>query len=77
MAKTTYYNVDESAIYDLAKEVVSLYKIKDITTYINDGKPIPPKYSKLIERPISSIYSNINGYISLQTLLSNTIKYPL
>ena len=75
MAKNYYYNIDDNAMYELAKDVVSLYRNKEIVNYIHDGKPFHPKYEKLIERPITSIYSNIDGYISLQKILSNAIKY--
>jgi len=75
MAKNYYYNLDDNAMYELAKDVANLYRNKEIVNYIHDGKPFHPKYEKLIERPITSIYSNIDGYISLQKILSNTIKY--
>lgn len=75
MANKYIYNIDDSMLNELAGDIYKLYNMPEIVNYVHNGRPIPNKYKKLLERNISSIYSNINGYISLQNLLSNTLKY--
>jgi len=67
----TFY--DNNDLIKLAEKVRDLYKNKDIINYVHNGKRIPPKYEKLIERKISC--SNIAGEKSLQTVLTNAIKF--
>ena len=67
----TFY--DNNDLIKLAEKVRDLYKNKDIINYIHNGKRIPPKYEKLIDRKICC--SNIAGEKSLQTVLTNAIKY--
>ena len=75
MANKYTFNITDSMLAELAQDIANLYKMKDIVNYVHNGKNIPIKYEKLIERPISGIYSNITGYISLQKLLINTLRY--
>jgi hypothetical protein len=75
MATKYTFNISDSMIYELSRDIYNLYQMKDIVNYIHNGKSIPFKYEKLIERPISGIYSNIDGHISLQKLLTNTLRY--
>jgi hypothetical protein len=67
----TFY--DNNDLIKLAEKVRDLYKNKDIINYVHNGKRIPPKYEKLIERKISC--SNVAGEKSLQTVLTNAIKF--
>lgn len=67
----TFY--DNNDLIKLAEKVRDLYKNKDIINYVHNGKKIPPKYEKILERKITC--SNIVGEKSLQTVLSNAIKY--
>ena len=75
MATRYTHQVTDAMILDLASDIKNLYNMKEIVNYTYNGKPIPAKYEKLFDRPISSIYSNITGFISLQKLLTNTIRY--
>lgn len=76
MANKAYsFNISDDTLSELALDIKKLYRNKDIVNYIHNGRPLPAKYTKLLERPISSIYSNIDGYISLQRLLTNTLQY--
>ena len=68
---TFYENID---LINLADKVVKeLYRNKDIYNYVHNGKQIPVKYEKIIQRPIQC--SNIDNYKSLQTILTNAIRY--
>jgi len=68
---TFYENID---LIKLADRVVKeLYRNKDIYNYVHNGKQIPVKYEKIIQRPIHC--SNIDNYKSLQTILTNAIRY--
>lgn len=73
--KAYSFNIFDDTLNELALDVKKLYRNKDIVNYIHNGRPLPAKYAKLLDRPISSIYSNIDGYISLQRLLTNTLQY--
>jgi len=75
MANKYIYNIDDQILNELADDIYKLYNMPDIVNYVHNGRPIPTKYERILERNISSIYSNIDGYISLQKLLSNTLKY--
>jgi hypothetical protein len=65
-----YENVD---LVHLADKVKELYYNTEIVNYIHNGKKIPPKYEKLIERPF--LCSNIEGEKSLKHILTNAIRY--
>lgn len=67
----TYY--DNSDLLRLADKVKEFYNNPEIYNYIHNGKKIPAKYEKLLERKLSC--SNIEGYKSLHSVLSNAIKY--
>ena len=69
------HHVTDAMLTELATDIKALYSMKEIVNYVYNGKPLPPKYEKIIERSISGIYSNISGYISLQKLLTNTLRY--
>lgn len=69
---STFY--ENSDLMRLADRVVKeLYRNKDIYNYVHNGKHIPGKYEKIIQRTIHC--SNINNYKSLQTILTNAIRY--
>jgi hypothetical protein len=66
-----YENID---LIKLADRVVKeLYQNKEIYNYVHNGKQVPVKYEKMIQRPIQC--SNIDNYKSLQTILTNAIRY--
>lgn len=67
----TYY--DNSDLLRLAEKVKEFYNNPEIYNYVHNGKKIPGKYEKLLERKL--VCSNIQGYKSLHTVLSNAIKY--
>ena len=69
------HHVTDAMLTELATDIKALYSMKEIVNYVYNGKPLPPKYEKIIERPISGIYSEIKGHISLQKLLTNTLRY--
>ena len=75
MANKYTFNITDAMLKELAQDIYSLYNMKEIVNYVHNGKNIPIKYEKLLERPISSVYSNIAGYISLEKLLANTLRY--
>ena len=68
---TFYENIDLIRLAD--KVVKELYRNKDICNYVHNGKQIPGKYEKIIQRHIHC--SNIEGHKSLQTILTNAIRY--
>jgi len=65
-----YENID---LVHLADKVKDLYNNSDIVNYVHNGKKIPPKYEKLIER--NFLCSNIDGEKSLKSILTNSIRY--
>ena len=67
----TFY--DNSDLLRLAEKVKDFYNNAEIYNYVHNGKKIPGKYEKLLERKL--VCSNIQGYKSLHTILSNAIKY--
>jgi hypothetical protein len=68
---TTYY--DNLDLIRLADKVKDLYNNSEIVNYVHNGKKIPIKYERMLER--SLVCSNIEGEKSLNVLLSNAIKY--
>lgn len=67
----TYY--ENSDLLRLADKVKEFYNNPEIYNYVHNGKKIPGKYEKLLERKL--VCSNIQGYKSLHSVLSNAIKY--
>jgi hypothetical protein len=65
-----YENTD---LVHLADKIKGLYNNPEITNYVHNGKKVPPKFEKLIER--SFLCSNIEGEKSLKTILTNAIRY--
>lgn len=69
---STFY--ENSDLIRLADRVVKeLYQNKDICNYVHNGKQIPGKYEKIIQRSIHC--SNIENHKSLQSILTNAIRY--
>jgi hypothetical protein len=67
----TFY--ENSDLLRLADKVNEFYNNPEIYNYVHNGKKIPAKYEKLLERKL--VCSNIQGYKSLHSVLSNAIKY--
>jgi hypothetical protein len=67
----TFY--DNNDLIRLAEKVKDLYKNKDIVNYVHNGKKLPLKYEKLIDRRIAC--SHINGEPSIAFILGNAIRY--
>lgn len=65
-----YENID---LIHLADKVKDLYNNSEIVNYVHNGKKIPPKYEKLVER--NFLCSNIEGEKSLKYILTNAIRY--
>ena len=77
MANNSYFVTDKE-LDDVAKKVVSeLYNNNDIVNLKNNGRPITGNLAALIERQITGIYSNISGKKTLQSLLTNAIRYSV
>jgi hypothetical protein len=76
-AKQTYlYTISDQKITEIAKDVIDdLYKNELIVNYVHNGKPLPNFHDKLISRKIPSIYTTIEGYISLDCILTKAIKF--
>jgi hypothetical protein len=67
----TYY--ENSDLIRLADKVKDFYNNPEIVNYVHNGKKIPVKYERMLER--SLMCSNIQGEKSLYVILSNAIKY--
>ena len=65
-----YENTD---LVHLADKVKDLYNNTEIVNYVHNGKKIPPKFEKMIER--NFLCSNIEGEKSLKSILTNAIRY--
>jgi hypothetical protein len=68
---TFYENTDLIRLAD--RVVKELYHNKDIYNYVHNGKQLPTKYEKIIERTICC--SNIEKNKSLQAILTNAIRF--
>ncbi len=67
----TFY--DNNDLIRLAEKVKDLYKNKEIVNYVHNGKKLPLKYEKLIDRRLAC--SHINGEPSIAFILGNAIRY--
>jgi hypothetical protein len=67
----TFY--ENSDLLRLADKVKEFYNNPEIYNYVHNGKKIPAKYEKLLERKL--VCSNIQGYKPIHSVLSNAIKY--
>jgi hypothetical protein len=76
-SKQTYlYTISDQKITEIAKDVIDdLYKNELIVNYVHNGKPLPNFHDKLISRKIPSIYTTVEGYISLDCILTKAIKF--
>ncbi len=78
MSKPNSYFLTDKDLDDIAKKVVSeLYSNKDILEYKNNGRTLSGNIAVILDRDISSIYSNITGQKSLQTVLRNSAKFAI
>ena len=78
MATNNSYFTTDKDIDEIGKKIVTeLYNNKEINDLKNNGRPLTGMLSTLVDRQISSIYSNINEYKSLQTILTNAIRFSV
>lgn len=78
MNQSKSYFVNDSQIADLSKRVVEhLYKNDKIVKYKHSGKVLTGGIGMLLSRPLSSIYSSIEGHPSLDTILRNAIHFSI
>jgi hypothetical protein len=76
-SKNSYF-VNDSQIADLSRKVVEMfYKNSKIASYKHSGKTLTGSIGILLNRPISSIYSNIDGHTSLSMILKNAIHFSI
>ena len=76
-SKQTYlYTITDQKITEIAKDIIDdLYKNELIVNYVHNGKPLPNFHDKLISRKIPSIYTTVEGYLSLDSILAKAIKF--
>jgi len=78
MATNNSYFTTDKDIDEIGKKIVTeLYNNKEINDLKNNGRPLTGMLSTLVDRQISGIYSNINEYKSLQTILTNAIRFSV
>jgi len=78
MSKPNSYFLTDKDLDDIAKKVVSeLYSNKDILELKNNGRTISGALGAIVDRDISSIYSNIDGHKGLQSVLRNSIRFAI
>jgi hypothetical protein len=76
-SKNSYF-VNDSQIADMSRKVVEMfYKNSKIASYIHTGKTLTGAMGILLKRPISTIYSNIDGHTSLSMILKNAIHFSI
>ena len=44
------HHVTDAMLTELATDIKALYSMKEIVNYVYNGKPLPPKYEKIIEQ---------------------------
>jgi hypothetical protein len=77
MANNSYFMTDKE-IDEVAKKIVSdLYSNREITEMKFNGRQLTGQLGNLIERNISTIYSNIKDNKSLQHVLINAFRYSV
>jgi len=78
MSKPNTYFLTDKDLDDIAKKVTSdLYSNKNIVDLKNNGRVIHGLLTNIFDRDISSIYSNIEGYKALETVLRNSIRFAV
>lgn len=78
MAKTNSYYTSDKELDDIAKKIViDLYANKDIVDLQNNGRTLKGAIGTMTERNISGLYSNITGHKTVQTILTNAIRYAV
>lgn len=78
MSNPNSYFLTDKDLDDIAKKVVSeLYSNKDILELKNNGRTISGVLGAIVDRDISSIYSNIDGHKGLQSVLRNSIRFAI
>ena len=70
-------DTSDEKIAQLVDDLNDLYTNPEIVAYKHNGKSLPFKYQTLISRPISGVYSNIEGKPSIQSILTNAIRFSL
>jgi hypothetical protein len=70
-------DTSDEKINEMANNLHELYINSDIINYVHNGKALPFKYQSLLNRQIAGIYSNIENKPSVQSILSNAIKFSL
>jgi hypothetical protein len=77
MANNSYFMTDKE-IDEVAKKIVlDLYTNREITEMKFNGRQLTGQLGSLIERSISTIYSNIKDNKSLQHVLVNAMRYSI
>jgi hypothetical protein len=77
MANNSYFMTDKD-IEEIAKKIVSdIYSNREITEMKFNGRQLTGQLGALIERNISTIYSNIKDNKSLQHVLINAFRYSV
>lgn len=78
MSKPNSYFLTDKDLDEIAKKVVSeLYSNQEILDYKNNGRTLNGNIAVILDRDISSIYSNIKGHKSLETVLKNSAKFAI
>ena len=78
MSKPNSYFLTDKELDEIAKKVVSdLYTNKEILELKNNGRTLSGVLGAIVDRQITGIYSNIEGYKSLQSLLTNSIRFAV
>jgi hypothetical protein len=76
-SKNSYF-VNDSQIADMSRRVVeNFFKNDKIAKYKHNGRKLTGNIGILVNRPISSIYSNIEGHIPLNVILLNAIHFSI
>ncbi len=75
--QNSYFLTDKDLDEIAIKIVNDLYSNTNILELKNNGRVLSGNLGILISRQISGLYSNIDGHMSLQALLTNSLRYAV